>query len=457
MEYREIYINENGEVSMASPRKTIMQFSHNSVIYKIYVPKTINFNSASIVYKNEFNDKKFAKILTINTDYESEEYYQILFSCVQPMTDEYGRLDCWLVLRNGTIQILYSDTIYLYVQKSQVILNDTIESDLATELQQQIADNSQDIILIKQELIDASTGDVIIITFEGSSGGGRKQIFNDTNVSSYLHEEDDIWLHASTTYSITSNLTNCTLSNSQSVEEGQSYSATVTPNTDYTISSIVVTMGGSEITAVTGNSIYIANVTGNIVITASATFNYTVLSYIQSSGNSYIDTGIYGNTTDGEISSVIDFEQTQSLGDNSILACRTGGDRLYLLHCYCSYTIGYGTFYQSSRSCVVGTRFTATTILSAGNQKLNIDGTNVYSNNLAIAYNLGYTFYLFACNQGGPTYYANGVKLYSCKIYKSEVLVRDFIPVNNGTENGLYDLVNNQFYANSGTGSFTGQ
>ena len=47
-------------------------------------------------------------------------------------------------------------------------------------------------------------------------------------------------------------------------------------------------------------------------------------------------------------------------------------------------------------------------------------------------------------------------KLYSCKIYDNGTLVRDFIPcyrISDG-EVGLYDLVNNQFYTNQGTGTF---
>ena len=45
--------------------------------------------------------------------------------------------------------------------------------------------------------------------------------------------------------------------------------------------------------------------------------------------------------------------------------------------------------------------------------------------------------------------------LYSCKIYDNGTLVRDYIPCKsqNG-EVGLYDLENNQFYGNAGTGTF---
>jgi hypothetical protein len=77
-----------------------------------------------------------------------------------------------------------------------------------------------------------------------------------------------------TTYTITQTLSNCTSSISQtSIAEGAALSVTITPSTNYEMSSLKVTMGGTDITstAVSGNKITIAKVTGNVVITATAT------------------------------------------------------------------------------------------------------------------------------------------------------------------------------------------
>lgn len=64
---------------------------------------------------------------------------------------------------------------------------------------------------------------------------------------------------------------------------------------------------------------------------------------------------------------------------------------------------------------------------------------------------------VFACNNANEiTFYAY-IKLYSFKLYDNGTLIRDFIPcVDPSGEYGLYDVVNNQFYGNAGTGSFTG-
>lgn len=74
-------------------------------------------------------------------------------------------------------------------------------------------------------------------------------------------------------YSITNNLTSCASNNSaaRAVEDG-SYSAVISAIGGYELKSVVVTMGGADISAyaVSGGNINIASVTGNIVITATA-------------------------------------------------------------------------------------------------------------------------------------------------------------------------------------------
>lgn len=83
----------------------------------------------------------------------------------------------------------------------------------------------------------------------------------------------DLVLDTNVYYTVTNTLTNCINSNSATqAVGGGSYSATITANSGYELSSVVVTMGGTDISAsaVSGGNINIANVTGNIVITAVA-------------------------------------------------------------------------------------------------------------------------------------------------------------------------------------------
>ena len=75
------------------------------------------------------------------------------------------------------------------------------------------------------------------------------------------------------TYSITAALTNVTIDNTaESVNEGESFSATLTASVGYELSSVKITMSGADITnaAYASGNIYISAVTGDVVITAVA-------------------------------------------------------------------------------------------------------------------------------------------------------------------------------------------
>ena len=74
------------------------------------------------------------------------------------------------------------------------------------------------------------------------------------------------------TYSITNNLSNCTTNNASTViNKNESYNAIIFADSGYEIKSIVVTMGGTNVssTVVTGNKINIPSVTGIVVITVT--------------------------------------------------------------------------------------------------------------------------------------------------------------------------------------------
>lgn len=74
---------------------------------------------------------------------------------------------------------------------------------------------------------------------------------------------------------ITKNLTGCTISNAAAqVDYGEAYTATIAPESGKTITSVVVKMGGVDITATAysagSGAINIAKVTGSVTITAAA-------------------------------------------------------------------------------------------------------------------------------------------------------------------------------------------
>lgn len=67
------------------------------------------------------------------------------------------------------------------------------------------------------------------------------------------------------------------------------------------------------------------------------------------------------------------------------------------------------------------------------------------------------SIYLFALHQNDETArYGTQIRIYQCKIYEGQTLVRYFIPCYRNSDNviGMYDIVNRIFYENVGTGTF---
>lgn len=67
----------------------------------------------------------------------------------------------------------------------------------------------------------------------------------------------------------------------------------------------------------------------------------------------------------------------------------------------------------------------------------------------------GTRFYIFAlCNGASSSSDLTPLKLHWLKIWQSDVLVRDFLPVRVGTVGYLYDRVSGELFGNAGKGAF---
>ena len=118
-----------------------------------------------------------------------------------------------------------------------------------------------------------------------------------------------------TSYTITNALSYVTNSNaSASIQANSSYSATLTADTGYTLSTVTVTMGGTDVTSTVYSSgtITIASVTGDIVITASAVSQGVLFSAtnIVLDGTSTYDTGIKLLETEQDFTILMDVNIT---------------------------------------------------------------------------------------------------------------------------------------------------
>lgn len=187
---------------------------------------------------------------------------------------------------------------------------------------------------------------------------------------------------------------------------------------------------------------------------------YQELEYIQSTGTQYIDTGVNAdyklslkfNAQVTDISSKMDMGAIYHLSDNN-----------YIRHHFNTENDGLRYWYDGNYySDLIYTS-------SASILKKKYDYTiDIYNNQLSSSYGKSFTisrenfdcqisYWLFKRNSNNVALQTNmKMKLYSCQMYYEDTLIRNFIPCYRKSDNeiGLYDLVNNQFYTNAGTGVF---
>ena len=132
---------------------------------------------------------------------------------------------------------------------------------------------------IIQAVVDVLSGSVIGVVDTDNTIILTGALSNETYTIKYEMEDGstidigELVLDSNDCCYITNTLTNCSNSNSATeVVKGESYSATISADDGYEISSITITMGGTDITSsvVSDGDISIAEVTGDIVITAVA-------------------------------------------------------------------------------------------------------------------------------------------------------------------------------------------
>ena len=161
---------------------------------------------------------------------------------------------------------------------------------------------------------------------------------------------------------------------------------------------------------------------------------YKELEYIEGSGSQYIDTKLICNKSGSWRYSIV-----ADLANNSNYAGCNG---------YLQYQASIGGGVKSNIDIVY--QNVIETISVNGVQKSSQNWAGYSGSNVKIG-----ILKLGDVNNTWSGVPPQSGKIYSCKIYKSGVLTRDFVPCKNPSGSiGLYDLVGAQFYQNSGTGTF---
>lgn len=188
---------------------------------------------------------------------------------------------------------------------------------------------------------------------------------------------------------------------------------------------------------------------------------YQQVEYIESTGTQYIDTGIVASPLFEMVAVAQYTENYAGTSGNAWSGTSVSPSRI---------GFGYASSISSSNFAVL---FASTAVNTGipfdtnkhkfviqGNVtgKWNIDGsTGNATGNVDSEFSKGtLPFILFARNAASGIGAFFKMRLYSFKFTDNNVLIRDFIPCYRKTDGeiGLYDLINNVFYTNKGTGTF---
>lgn len=179
---------------------------------------------------------------------------------------------------------------------------------------------------------------------------------------------------------------------------------------------------------------------------------YTELTYIQSSGTQYIDTGFAPKATTRTVmkANVTDISKFSVFFGTRNTTLQTASQAYFAAAS--SSTQYRSDYFGSALSIDVNTTVKMTTVDKNKNVCTFNDDTITNTSSVASA---SANMFLLALNNAGSANYFLNAKLYSCDIYDNDVLVRDFVPCKNPSGViGLYDVVNGVFYQNAGTGEF---
>lgn len=177
---------------------------------------------------------------------------------------------------------------------------------------------------------------------------------------------------------------------------------------------------------------------------------YTRLEYVETNTTQYIDTGFTANE---KTRLVMDFKATPealTVEDSTSLVVANGSFLSKAFNAYSFGASGQGLWsFGNSWNTFAGVSYENRITLDMNREVYSMrasDGTVVsFTHTISASFTSKHTVRLFGSDT--TSYYGMAAKIYYCRIYDDDVLVRDLVPclAPSGTA-GLYDLVNGVFY-----------
>lgn len=181
---------------------------------------------------------------------------------------------------------------------------------------------------------------------------------------------------------------------------------------------------------------------------------YQEVEYIESTGEQYIDTGFVPNSNSRMVA---DYKATRLIrSTHAVAGVRSDSS----VNCFGFGGRSSGYFYASYANeqtpAQIFLEDTNRHLVDLNRNLLLFDGNVVHTFANETFVSMG-SIYIFRWHEPSSTIsYGAEARIYSIRLYSNYILVRDFVPCYRKADGeiGLYDLVNNVFYTNQGTGTF---
>lgn len=207
-----------------------------------------------------------------------------------------------------------------------------------------------------------------------------------------------------------------------------------------------------------GNLKYVGNwdSSGSYSIDDVVTYGTENIYYLESTGTQYIDTGVKSQVG---IKIEMDFEPkyisqvwfgSHYITPNMSIIPESDGTWRYVVS-----SSVYSA--NSNKPKVQLERQKVVFYMNSNQQSLSVNDVTMLTSSKSISGVSNYNLLLFCRNESNlSTSTKASMKLYEAKIYLNDNLIRHFIPAIKDNVPCLYDIVNNVYYYNQGTGNFIG-
>lgn len=175
---------------------------------------------------------------------------------------------------------------------------------------------------------------------------------------------------------------------------------------------------------------------------------YRQVTYIESTGTQYIDTGLIPNQ---DTKVYAKFKLTE-VASNFVFGARYSSQQRA---CYVAGAMGpLSLRWGAQPTLSYGTTDTNLHEVTMGKDGIYWDGV-LLENPADTEFTCPNNFYIFASYNNGTVAYGK-THIYTLKLWDNGTLIREYIPCyrKNDNEIGLYDMVENKFYTNQGAGTF---